>query len=97
MLRHDSGGNAISWKHLRSIQSSKGTGEPPLFLGCTVFFALREAVRAARKMNGVTEPLVLNAPGTPEKLRLAVGDDLVRRAAVVPKEGETNFFVRIED
>ncbi|KAI1765417.1 xanthine dehydrogenase [Hypoxylon sp. FL1150] len=97
MLKHDSGGNAISWKHLRSIQSSKGIGEPPLFLGSTVFFALREAVRAAREMNGVKEPLVLNAPATPEKLRLAVGDDFVKRAAVIPKEGETNFFVRIED
>ncbi|KAI0173247.1 xanthine dehydrogenase [Hypoxylon sp. FL1284] len=97
MLKHDSSGNAISWKHLRSIQSSKGIGEPPLFLGSTVFFALREAVRAAREMNGVKEPLVLNAPATAEKLRLSIGDDLVKRAAVVPKEGETNFFVRIED
>ncbi|KAI1463005.1 xanthine dehydrogenase [Daldinia caldariorum] len=98
MLRHDSDGNAISWKHLRSIQSSKGIGEPPLFLGSTVFFALREAVKAAREMNGVIEPLVLNAPATAEKLRLAVGDELVERATVVPKEGsETNFFVRIED
>ncbi|KAI0837877.1 xanthine dehydrogenase [Hypoxylon sp. FL0890] len=97
MLKHDSSGNAISWKHLRSIQSSKGIGEPPLFLGSTVFFALREAVKAAREMNGVKEPLVLNAPATPEKLRLAIGDDFVKRAAVVPKEGETNFFVRIED
>ncbi|XXG95136.1 hypothetical protein Hte_001396 [Hypoxylon texense] len=97
MLKHDSSGNAISWKHLRSIQSSKGVGEPPLFLGSTVFFALREAVKAAREMNGVKEPLILNAPATPEKLRIAVGDDFVKRAAVVPKEGETNFFVRIED
>lgn len=100
MLHHDSQGNPISWKHLRSIQSSKGIGEPPLFMGSTVFFALREAVKAAREMNGLStdeEPLVLDAPATPEKLRLAVGDELVRRAAVVPKEGETNFFVRIED
>ncbi|OTA63259.1 xanthine dehydrogenase [Hypoxylon sp. EC38] len=97
MLRYDSSGNAINWKHLRSIQSSKGIGEPPLFLGSTVFFALREAVKAAREMNDVKEPLVLNAPATPEKLRLATGDELVKRAAVIPKEGESNFFVRIED
>lgn len=97
MLRHDSSGNAISWKHLRSIQSSKGIGEPPLFLGSTVFFALREAVKAAREMNRIEEPLSLNAPATPEKLRLAIGDEFVKRAAVVPTEGETNFFVRIEE
>ncbi|KAH8880926.1 xanthine dehydrogenase [Thozetella sp. PMI_491] len=97
MLRNDSDGNPISWKQLRSIQSSKGIGEPPLFLGSTVFFALREAVKAAREMNMATEPLSLNAPATAEKLRLAVGDDIVRRAAVAPKEGESDFFVRIED
>ncbi|KAM5349677.1 hypothetical protein ACJ41O_006182 [Fusarium nematophilum] len=95
-LQHDSDGKPISWDKLRSIQSSKGTGEPPLFLGCTAFFALREAVKAAREMNNVTEPLVFNAPATVEKLRLAVGDDLVRRAAVVAKEGEKEFFIRIE-
>jgi xanthine dehydrogenase/oxidase len=95
MLRHDSEGKLLSWKHLRSIQSSKGIGEPPLFLGSTVFFALREAVKAARKMNGVVEPLVLDSPATAEKMRLAVGDDLVRRAEVVRKEGETQFFVTV--
>lgn len=95
-LQQDSKGNPINWGKLRSIQSSKGTGEPPLFLGSTVFFALREAVKAARQMNKVTTPLVLNAPGTTEKLRLAVGDDLVRRAAVTPKDGEREFFIRIE-
>ncbi|KAI0022484.1 xanthine dehydrogenase [Xylariomycetidae sp. FL0641] len=97
MLRHDEAGRAISWKHLRSVQSSKGIGEPPLFLGSTVFFALREAVKAAREMNGVTEKLILDAPATAEKLRLGVGDDLVRRTAVVPKDGDSNYFVRIED
>ena len=32
-----------------SIQSSKGIGEPPLFLAASVLFALREAVKAARE------------------------------------------------
>ena len=85
----------MTWKDLRTIQSSKGIGEPPLFLGATVFFALREAVRAAREMNGVKEPLVLDSPATAERLRLAVADDLVRKAEVVRKEGESNFFVRV--
>lgn len=85
----------MTWKHLRTIQSSKGIGEPPLFLGATVFFALREAVRAAREMNGVKEPLVLDSPATAERLRLAVADGLVRKAEVVRKEGESNFFVSV--
>ncbi|PNP86475.1 hypothetical protein FNYG_00177 [Fusarium nygamai] len=95
-LQHDSHGNPINWSKLGSIQSSKGVGEPPLFLGCAVFFALREAVKSAREMNGVNEPLVLDAPCTAEKLRLAVADDLVRRAVVEKQDDEQEFFIRIE-
>lgn len=100
MLRVDGEGKKLTWKHLRSVQSSKGIGEPPLFLGATVFFALREAVRAARAGNGLegkagVEGLVLESPATAEKLRLAVGDGIVKRTMVVPGEGETNFFVTV--
>jgi xanthine dehydrogenase/oxidase len=78
------------------VQSSKGIGEPPLFLGSTVFFALREAVKAARGMLGVGEKrLALDSPATAERLRLAVGDDIVRRTEVVRKEGEKAFFVNV--
>ncbi|KAK2743120.1 hypothetical protein FQN55_007571 [Onygenales sp. PD_40] len=85
----------VSWKHLRSIQSSKGIGEPPLFLGATVLFALREALVAARRENGVEEPLVLDSPATAERLRLAVGDRLVRMGEVERKEGARSFFTAI--
>ncbi|PGH14413.1 xanthine dehydrogenase, molybdopterin binding subunit [Helicocarpus griseus UAMH5409] len=85
----------VSWKHLRSIQSSKGIGEPPLFLGATVLFALRDALLSARKDNGVTEPLVLDSPATAEKLRLAVGDRLVKMGEVAQKEGQKPFFIAI--
>jgi xanthine dehydrogenase/oxidase len=83
------------WEGLRSIQSSKGVGEPPLFLGATVLFALRMAVVSARKDNGVKEKLVLDSPATAERLRLAVGDDILRKGTVVPEVGETNFFVSV--
>jgi xanthine dehydrogenase/oxidase len=103
MLRNDSDGKPLTWNHLRSVQSSKGIGEPPLFLGSTVFFALREAVKAARKMNGANlrigengvEGWKLDSPATSERLRLAVGDDLAKRAEVLRKEGEKNFFVTV--
>jgi xanthine dehydrogenase/oxidase len=81
--------------HLRSIQSSKGVGEPPLFLGVTVLFALREALRSARADNGVEEPLVLDSPATAERLRLAVGDGILRLGTVEPKLGESNFWVSV--
>jgi xanthine dehydrogenase/oxidase len=102
LLRHDNDGKPLNWNHLRSVQSSKGIGEPPLFLGSTVFFALREAVKAARMMNGAKidggigeGKWSLDSPATAERLRLAVGDDLVERAAVKRKEGETNFLVAV--
>ncbi|EAW19801.1 xanthine dehydrogenase [Aspergillus fischeri NRRL 181] len=85
----------VSWQHLRSIQSSKGCGEPPLFLGSTVLFALRDALKSAREDHQVLEPLVLDSPATAEKLRLAVGDPLVKRARVEAKGGETPFFVSV--
>lgn len=95
MLKHDSEGKPISWKHLRSIASSKGVGEPPLFMGSTVFFALREAVRAARQDNGLGhEALVLHSPATAEALRCAVGDELAKKCAVVAADGQKPFFVR---
>ncbi|KAG9203659.1 hypothetical protein G6514_002677 [Epicoccum nigrum] len=94
LLRNDNDGNPLSWNHLRSVQSSKGIGEPPLFLGSTVFFALREAAKAAREQNGQTiKPgeWGLDSPATCERLRLAVGDELVKRAKVVRRDGEMPF------
>lgn len=85
----------VSWKNLRSIQTSKGIGEPPLFLGSTVLFALRDALRSARQDNKATEPLVLDSPATAERLRLSVGDKLLQKAEVIPKDGATNFFVTV--
>jgi xanthine dehydrogenase/oxidase len=82
------------WKHLRSIQSSKGVGEPPLFLGATVFFALRDALVSSRRDHGTEEPLILDSPATAERLRLAVGDDILKLGTVEPK-GERNFFVSV--
>jgi xanthine dehydrogenase/oxidase len=96
MLRNDNDGNPLTWNHLRSVQSSKGIGEPPLFLGATVFFALREAVKAARQMNGKSaEKWNMDSPATAERLRLAVGDGLSERARTERREGEKGFLVAV--
>jgi len=87
----------VKWAKLRSIQSSKGIGEPPLFLGASVLFALREAVKAARESAAVDAPAMgvvqLDSPATAERLRIAVGDWIVRWAKVEAEEGEKGFFV----
>jgi xanthine dehydrogenase/oxidase len=64
-------------------------------MGSSVFFAIRDAIKAARKDNEVAEILELFSPATPERIRLACEDDIVKRCIVKPKEGEKSFFVVI--
>ncbi|KAG5984696.1 hypothetical protein E4U55_003642 [Claviceps digitariae] len=94
----------VEWKELRTIQRSRGVGEPPLFMGSAVFFAIRDALKSARRMAGVQAVvgenhceglLRLQSPATPERIRLACEDEIMRRARVTPKEGEESFFVVI--
>ncbi|KAK1761224.1 molybdopterin binding aldehyde oxidase/xanthine dehydrogenase [Echria macrotheca] len=95
----------VEWKDLRTIQRSRGVGEPPLFMGSAVFFAIRDALKAARAQYGVeatvgvddgTDGLLrLESPATPERIRLACVDPIMERARVLPKEGEKSFFITI--
>ncbi|KAG6005944.1 hypothetical protein E4U21_007507 [Claviceps maximensis] len=94
----------VEWKELRTIQRSRGVGEPPLFMGSAVFFAIRDALKSARRMVGVqavvgedhSEGLLrLHSPATPERIRLACEDEIMRRARVEPQDGEESFFVVI--
>jgi xanthine dehydrogenase/oxidase len=83
----------VTWENLRTIQRSRGVGEPPLFMGSAVFFAIRDALKAARKQWGVEEVLRLVSPATVERIRTHCGDPILERGTVVPKEGEKSFFV----
>ncbi|KAI5852575.1 Molybdopterin-binding domain of aldehyde dehydrogenase-domain-containing protein [Morchella snyderi] len=85
----------VEWEHLQTIQRSKGVGEPPLFMGSSVFFAIRDALKAARADHGCTEVLNLISPATPERIRLSCADDIIKRSYVKPEEGEKGFFVSI--
>ena len=59
-----------------AVVSSKAVGEPPFFLASSVFFAIKDALYAARAEAGLTEHFTLNSPATPEKIRMACADDL---------------------
>ncbi|KAL8974370.1 MAG: hypothetical protein Q9197_001387 [Variospora fuerteventurae] len=85
----------VEWENLRTIQRSRGVGEPPLFMGSSVFFAIRDALRAARKQYGVEEVLQLQSPATPERIRISCADPILKRSLVVPREGEKSFFMSI--
>jgi xanthine dehydrogenase/oxidase len=70
-------------------------GEPPLFMGSCVFFAIRDALRSARAQFGETNVLHLQSPATPERIRISCADPIVKRAWVDPGEGEKSWFVSI--
>ncbi|KAM4023680.1 aldehyde oxidase-like [Anomaloglossus baeobatrachus] len=67
----------------RAIYSSKGVGEPALFLGSSIYFAIKDAITYARKERGMSELFTLNSPATPEKIRMACGD---RFTNMIPRD-----------
>lgn len=85
----------VEWENLRTIQRSRGVGEPPLFMGSAVFFAIRNALKAARKQWGEEEVLSLQSPATVERIRVSCADPILKRSVVVPQEGEKSFFMSI--
>jgi xanthine dehydrogenase/oxidase len=85
----------VEWENLRTIQRSRGVGEPPLFMGSAVFFAIRDALKAARKQWGEESVLNLYSPATVERIRVSCADPIVKRSAVEPREGEKSFFISI--
>uniref|UniRef100_A0A8B9GD32 Aldehyde oxidase 1 n=1 Tax=Amazona collaria TaxID=241587 RepID=A0A8B9GD32_9PSIT len=58
-----------------AIYASKGIGEAGLFLGCSVFFALRDAITSVRNERGLKTSFVLNSPLTAEQIRASCADD----------------------
>ncbi|KFD65781.1 hypothetical protein M514_04735, partial [Trichuris suis] len=78
------------------IFSSKGVGEPPLFLGSSVFFALKDAVKSARKDNNLNGPFRFDSPATCEKIRMLCGDPLAEKAkATFRNVHESKWFVSL--
>lgn len=64
-------------------------------MGSAVFFAIRDALKAARKQWNVNDVLSLESPATPERIRTSCADPIIERVRVQPKEGEKSFFVAI--
>ncbi|XP_004627432.1 xanthine dehydrogenase/oxidase [Octodon degus] len=61
----------------KAIYASKAVGEPPLFLAASIFFAIKDAISAARAQRSgynAKQLFRLDSPATPEKIRNACGD-----------------------
>ena len=56
-----------------AVHSSKAIGEPPFFMGTSVFYAIKNAVTAARPEAGYFE---FRLPATSERIRMMCGDEI---------------------
>ena len=61
-----------------TLHSSKAVGEPPFFLAASVFFAIKNAIQAARAENNLYGYFQLNAPATCERIRMACNDHITK-------------------
>ncbi|KAM9305619.1 aldehyde oxidase 1-like [Gastrophryne carolinensis] len=71
-----------------TIYSSKGVGETAVFLGCSVYFALMDAIDSVRQERGLPKIFNFNSPMTPEKVRMACEDKLTN---MIPKDMDGTF------
>lgn len=57
----------------------QGLGEAPLFLAASVFFAIRDAICAARRDSDLDSYFQLDSPATAERIRMACEDVFTRQ------------------
>ncbi|ALC47458.1 ry [Drosophila busckii] len=62
----------------RAVYSSKAVGEPPLFIGSAAYFAIKEAIAAAREEQGLSPHCELEAPATSARIRMACQDNFTQ-------------------
>ena len=60
---------------------TQAVGEPPLFLGASVAFAIRDAIAYVRRQAGVSECFTLDSPVTCERIRMACPDHITKQVA----------------
>jgi len=57
----------------------QAVGEPPLNLAVTAFFAIKDAISAARKDAGLSGSFQLDSPATAERIRMACTDQFTHQ------------------
>ncbi|XP_074031148.1 xanthine dehydrogenase isoform X2 [Leptinotarsa decemlineata] len=71
----------------RAVYSSKAVGEPPLFLASSAFFAIKDAIKAAREESSLPAThFRFDAPATSARIRMACEDNITSRLKE-PKPG----------
>ncbi|KAL9892420.1 xanthine dehydrogenase rosy [Glossina fuscipes fuscipes] len=77
----------------RAVFSSKAVGEPPLFIGSAVFFAIKEAIASAREANGLSKDFDLPSPATSARIRMACEDKFTKLIDMPPVGSYTPWNV----
>ena len=74
-----------------AVHSSKAIGEPPFFMGASVYYAIKDAIWASRRQNlGEGAPHVeMRLPLTSERIRMYCADPLAKKALDTMKGEET--------
>lgn len=63
----------------RAVYSSRAIGEPPLFLASSVYFAIKEAILAARQEENLDPNFYLQSPATSARIRMACQDGITQK------------------
>ncbi|XP_039429165.1 xanthine dehydrogenase [Culex pipiens pallens] len=77
----------------RAVYSSKAVGEPPVFLASSTFFAIREAISAARKEENLDDDFNLVSPATSSRIRMACQDSITKKFVEAAPETITPWNV----
>uniref|UniRef100_A0AAY4DHC6 Xanthine dehydrogenase n=1 Tax=Denticeps clupeoides TaxID=299321 RepID=A0AAY4DHC6_9TELE len=79
----------------KAIFSSKVLGEPPLFMAASVFYAIKDAITAARSESGLSGPFRLDSPATSERIRNACEDRFTKLCPPAEPGTYTPWAVRV--
>lgn len=94
------GKHFLKWKdshNKKAVFSSKAVGEPPLFLGASVLFAIKDALKAQRRIEaGLEDYFLLNSPATAERIRMSCVDEITRTKCHVTETGK-KWAILLED
>lgn len=75
----------------RAVYSSKAVGEPPLFLASSILFAIKEAIKDARREEGLSEKFQLISPATSARIRMACQDRFTKMVCIEISTKEANI------
>ncbi|KAM3585325.1 uncharacterized protein V6R79_014495 [Siganus canaliculatus] len=79
----------------KAIFASKAVGEPPLFLAASVFYAIKDAISAARAESGLSGPFRLDSPASAERIRNACSDRFTKLCPPAEPGSFTPWSVRV--